>query len=261
MKICILIIYSYNENYLTMKNIINNYYSKYTKCNDDIYLYYIECNENIESEVELNGDTIFVKATESFTTILYKTMKAIEFVNNKHKDFDFLLRTNISTIFDIHNLKLFLNSIPKKNIYCGALPLILQREDLHFEDEDLESREGNKDEAYVGTLFIQGTCIIFSKDIVQSLCKRKDDIDYNVIDDLAFGVFIKENHNSIIRNSYSLTKYSPKMLIFSSKSKSTTDDIYKINDIVLYRNKNSSRSKDIKHIKIIIDFLINKYAL
>lgn len=244
MKICILIIYSFSEQYALMKNILQNYYSKY---NNEIYFYFLESNEKLANDIEFHDNTISVKLPETCLNIMHKTIKSMEAVCNKHKDFDFLIRTNISTVIDISNLMKFLHSIPKNDIFCGGGTMNLQWLDHHY---------GIRDKSLFGTLYIQGTGIIMSRNIVNSMCKNKTKFNYSVIDDVSFGVFIKQYHYNILQSSKWLQKYNAKIKWLSDSS--NVNEICKIPNLVFYRNKSKNRENDIKHIKEITNILLQK---
>lgn len=244
MKICILIIYSFSEQYALMKIILQNYYTRYNK---EIYFYFLESNEKIENDIEFHGNTINIKLPETCLNIMHKTVMSMEAVCNKHKDFDFLVRTNISTIIDIENLMKFLHSIPKNNIFCGGSIMNLKL---------LDHNCGINDKSLFGTVYIQGTGIIMSKDIVTSVCNNKTKFNYSVVDDVSFGVFINQYHYTILPSTLWLEKYNAKMICLSDLS--NVNEIYKIPNVVFYRNKSINRINDIVHIKELSDFLLQK---
>ena len=227
MKICLLIIYSSSKEYFFMKCILEKFYNTYI--NDDFHFYFTQFRESQIDDVELEDRTIYIKGQETHLNILKKTVKSFELINKTH-DYDFCIRTNISTIVDINNLNKFLNSIPKTNIYCGGCVYLIDRLDIPF---------GVVDKSFFGKLFVQGTSIILSKDIVQSMCNKKDKINYNIIDDVSIGLFIEEYHNNILADSK------------KNNAKFNFTGQYDLN-AVFYRNKHNNRSSDILFMEFII---------
>jgi hypothetical protein len=242
-KICILIIYSFSKEYLEMKNILLDYYKNFK---NEIKFYFVESDENAINDVELNDNIITVKKEETRLNITYKTMEAIKLVNSKYNDLEFIIRTNISTIIDIYNLQVFLNSIPNTNIYCGGQVYRIDRIDIP---------SGVIDKSLFGNIFVQGTSIIFSKDIIDSLCKNIDNINYKIVDDVTFGLFIKDNHTNIIQSRIPY-KYNAKILVLHDKINEKDIDN---NSVVFYRNKSINRNTDVLNLKTISYFLSNKY--
>jgi hypothetical protein len=251
MKIIILIIYSENETYLLMKSIIDQYYNRFK--NNNIYFYYTEYKEDQQDDTVLVDNIIYVKGKEAYINILYKTVKAFEFINKLHDDYDFLIRTNISTIIDINNLISFLNLIPSNNIYAGGLIINLNWLDPH---------SGIVDNSLLGLKYIQGTSIILSKNIIDSMIINLDKFKYNLVDDVAIGLYIRENHNNILEDTHNLIKYNAKIYYCA------TDYIHNIIDvmncisdnIIFYRHHTENRQTDICKMKLISESLINIYT-
>ena len=242
MKICILIIYSYSEHYLKMKQILEEHYRKYT---DYISFYFVQNNETIENDIEFSDNTIVVKKQETLLNIMYKTLKAIEYIYEEHKDMEYLVRTNVSTIIDIHNLIQFLSNIPKQNIYCGGI-----RYSLYW----LDYKSGIYDHRHKGTNFVQGTSIILSIDLVESIIQKQDKINHAIVDDVTIALFIKEFHNSVINES--LFKYCAKHIqIDDSNNNIDINSIDNTKDIVFYRNKCSDMNNTVKNMARICEHL------
>jgi len=278
MKICIIIIYSgaswkgdqqnsgtsmdefRDETYLSMKNILKKFYSKFK--NNDVYYYFTQFREKQTETIELIDNDIYVKGNESAMNILDKTIKSFELMNKLHIDYDFLIRANISTIIDINNLLIFLNSLPKNNIYCGGCKLNLQWLDPNY---------GIVDDTLFGLNYIQGTSIILSKNIVESICNNKDKLNYKIIDDVSIGLFIKEYHNNIFVDTNNLNKYKSNIVVNVDQSifiKSygggnyleSVENIQNKN-IVFYRNRSNSNKVDSARMEMISKCLIEIYNL
>ena len=280
MKICILIIYSgasrsvscgdrinsgtsmdefRDETYLSMKNILKNFYSKFK--NNDVYYYFTQFREVQTESIELIENDIYVKGNESYMNILDKTIKSFELMNKLHIDYDFLIRANISTIIDINNLLKFLNSIPKNNIYCGGCKLNLQWLDPNY---------GIVDDTLFGLNYIQGTSIILSKNIVESICNNKDKLNYKIIDDVSIGLFIKKYHNNIFVDTHNLNKYnnikvnvdqSVFMKSYGEGNCLESIDNIQNKNIVFYRNRSNLNKVDMARMEMISKCLIEIYNL
>jgi len=235
MKICLLIIYSDTDYYVTMKNIVEKYYSKYKSANFSFY--FTQFRETQENPIELEHNTIFVKGEELYMSILDKTVKALQFINTID-NYDFLVRSNISTIVNINKLFNFLNSIPTNNIYCGGQLLTI---------ESLNPPCGIIDTSLFGLDYIQGTSIIFSKDIVDHICNNVDKLNHSIIDDVAFGLFIKEcNNNGVFQTN--IRQFCASLVINSHYE----------DYIIFYRNRSDNRQEDLIRIESIINVLIHQ---
>lgn len=182
MKIIILIIANdYPDHYLQMQNV----WKKYMNTHPNISSYFIKFKKDLNKEVVLDelNNTIWVKGDESLIPgVLDKTIKSIRFLFDNCIEFDYLLRTNLSTIVLLDKfydyLKLnnnieyagFKGNIPIKTKYKKYIDLI-----------DSNNR-----------FFPSGTCILMSKNIVKTLLS--EELDYNIIDDLLIGLVLSSKY-------------------------------------------------------------------
>jgi len=223
-KICLLIIYSSNTNYDKMLKVQQSYYKNFQA---QITYYFIKFREQID-DIMINEETkfIYIKGQEGIMNILKKTLIAMEYVTKTH-EFDFLIRTNISTVVDIYNLGDFLNRIPKTKYYGGG----------HI----LELKWGTNYSLF-GTVYAQGTGIILSRDIVEDMCQNQDKLEYNIIDDVSIGRYIKKYHNDIFEatNKYS-NQVAPHI---GCKCHKITDDPDILKTVVFFRNRTMCKRGD-----------------
>jgi len=89
---------------------------------EHVEAYFIKGNPNMEAPYEIIGDTLYSKVVDDYQPgILKKTVLSMEFVLDKIHNFDYVLRTNLSSFYAFPQLLQFLNTLPEKNCYC-ALP-------------------------------------------------------------------------------------------------------------------------------------------
>jgi len=223
-KICVLIIYSPNENYDKMLKVQQAYYKNFK---EHITYYFIQFREQPE-DIIINEETsfIYIKGKEGIMNILKKTVIAMDYVLQNY-DFDFLVRTNISTVTDIYNLGDFLTKVAKTKYYGGG----------HV----LELKWGTNYSVY-GTVYVQGTGIIFSRDIVEDICKNRDKLENNIIDDVSIGRYIKKYHNDIFEatNKYS-NQIAPHI---GCKCHKFTEDPDILKTVVFFRNRTMCKRGD-----------------
>ena len=119
-----------------------------------IRYYFIEFRNDQEELLVEDNDHIYIKGVESINPgMILKTCKAFEFINEIY-DYEFVVRTNLSTLFHIPNLLEYLHIIPNTNA-CGG---------FNYRS------------------FITGTGIILSKDIAIKIVEnflKYDIIKYN----------------------------------------------------------------------------------
>ncbi len=206
-------------------NFVNNYSIDY---------YFIIYDENLTEEFKLINDTLFIKGKESYMNILEKTIKALRYFINI-KDYDFIIRTNISTAFNYKLLYKYLNEIPKNNIYLCGIAFKLDWIDIKFgiKNENIEKY------LLKGTYYFQRTCIILSSDVAKNIIENSNKLIYDLIDDVSIGLFIR----TYIPNSYlTYINIMPQISIISGEK-----NVYE-NNIVLYRHKSFNDDEDIKNM-------------
>ena len=178
--------------------------------------------------------------------ITAKTLLAMEYLLcQQNLIFDFVLRTNVSTIFNFTELVKYCNQIPTKNIYTGGFILNLQWLDPSF---------GIHNNELFGALFVQGSCILWSYDIAYNIIENIDKVRTDIIDDVAFGVYIQNYLPNTLQNLYPF-----KISGIATDIGITDDDILKH---VFTRNKidycNPYRTSDLINMEYIIRVLYSK---
>jgi hypothetical protein len=157
-------------------------------------------------------------------------------------EYDYIVRTNISTIVDFDRLKELLNGHSIE--YGGGELLNLQWTD---------SRAGIIDRTWFGTMYISGICIILSRKQVKRMIERRDLIHRNLVDDVAIGVYFQEHVPEI--RPYGFDDYFIKV-------PDTKGDRDRMNEIVMnkrnifFRNKHmNNRRIDIEQMRYIVERL------
>jgi hypothetical protein len=116
--IVMLVIASYNYKYSNMIDI----WKKYIKKFDNIKIYLLFCRNDIDEQVYIDEDesAIFYNCEESFIPGIF--LKSIHSIDFCHRNFtyDYLIRTNISSFYNIPKLIDFLNDQPKNNFAGGC---------------------------------------------------------------------------------------------------------------------------------------------
>lgn len=233
MKILVLSIYNELPEYKEMLKLQRQYVHSH-EC-IDYYFVMFRWNKSLETEIE--NDVIFVHGVENYLGLTEKSVRAMDFlINEQKKQYDFVVRTNISTLINLKNLLLYFESIPKINIYTGGVSILFSGPDflggLSFYKKKLYGLEDQ--------VFFQGTSIIFSIDVVIYLLQNANKIKFDIVDDVTFGLFIK----SYLPHVYSLILKIklPKQIV----NKFTEDAVF-------LRNKTDNRSEDVQNMQKYID--------
>jgi len=148
-----------------------------------------------------------------------------------------LIRSNISTII---NFKLLDDELKINKInYGGGRVLTLSW---------IDKLSGVIDNTFFGLNFVSGTSIIFSKKCASRLLKEKNKINYELVDDVAIGVFMRD----ILKEMPTNIQNGEAFIDVTSKSikKITNQSKY-----IFYRNKNETRITDVNNMKRIVNII------
>ena len=104
---------------------------------------------------------------------LKKTIKAFTEIKKKYI-YNYILRTNISSFLIIDKLLKFKESLTPNKLYSGFLGK------YNYDGSDL--------------YFVSGTGIWFSPDMIDIIINNKDEFNYDLIDDVSFGLYFKSYH-------------------------------------------------------------------
>lgn len=170
----------------------------------DTYYYFGNSDDK-----KIDGNNIFLGVRESLMNCAYKTIDAFDLV--KDFDFDFIFRTNSSSYVDKKLLKKYVENKSNQNFYSGII--------------------GN----HMGIPFCSGSGYFLSKDLVKLIINNKSEINHNLIDDVAFGNFLKNKNIEF--------KQSERFDVINND--------YIPMDYFHYRLKTSNRQNDIKNMELI----------
>ena len=232
MKLLNLIIYSTDiPEYEEMYKIQSSYLKKI-----GIEHYFLIFSENmfgIDKTMIFYDNIIYFKGKENLIPgVLLKSLYGMEFFNN---DYDYIIRSNISEII---NFDLLRDKLSKNNFDYGGS----QYKKLQW----LDYRAGILDKTFWGHKFVQGNAIIISNKFKNLIVQNKNIIlNYNVVDDVAFGLLYDE-----LRIKNNLKD------VITFEEKINTDKYEE--DIVFYRNKHSGGRKiDVVNMKKICDEILS----
>ena len=166
-KIIFVIIASDTDYYNKNKKILN----KFMNSNKDVKTFYIYCNKNLHfncNKKKLNNEeNLYFNCNESLRPgILQKTIQAFQYIN-KHYNYDYIIRTNLSTFWNINHLLQQIQKLPKEKCLAGQ-----------------KCRS-----------FISGTGIILSHDLVNVLINDKNKLNYKNADDVEISHYLHNNYN------------------------------------------------------------------
>jgi hypothetical protein len=113
-------------------------------------------------------DTLIINSSLGWESILTNTLTGFLWGLENENNFDFIIRTNVSSYWNIKNTLDLLSTLQGTKLYAG---------------HELNT---------LGTRFIAGDGIILSRDLVELICSRVSEINSGVIDDVAIGRFFQK---------------------------------------------------------------------
>lgn len=157
-KIIFLIIASNDDIYYDMIQTWKKYMHKFS----NIKFYFLHSRNDMDEVLFVDDDenTIFYNSDETYIPgIFLKTIYSMNYCHNNF-NYDYLIRTNISTFFDFITLLKYLDNQPRNNFVGGTYGF------------------------YYDIKYINGTCIIISNNIVDKILKdifKEDELEKKTI--------------------------------------------------------------------------------
>ena len=240
MKILILSIFDKTERNNELIKLHQSYLKNNRFINDGtINFFFITYDEFLQEEYKKDDENhiLFLKGKEGYMNILRKTMKAIDFFQNYDENktyYDYIVRTNISSVFDFKLLLDFFTIMPTENVYVGS---------IFYHLKWLDEKFGiNRNTLNLYNLFnmgfFQGTCIMLSNDVFTFMLNNVEKLNYDIIDDVSIALFIREH----LPRAYLTSKLMPQATVIDEKNK--TYSKYSI----LFRHKTLDDNLDTEYI-------------
>ena len=162
------------------------------------------------------GDVLYVPGRESYVPgILHKTLEAVAYCT-RHLAFDFIVRSNISTVIDFQRLPL--HELTDTLVYASA---------YMWNKEDRSSA------------FASGTNIILNRAAVDFMLQHRDRLNHGTIDDVAIGALM-------------CTATTPREL----STKMIWNDECTASQGAVFRNRSEDRYADVARMRRIVDRII-----
>lgn len=161
MKILMLIISSRTQSVYDQHKQV---WKSYMKTHSDIECYFIEYLPTIFVPT-LTSDTLYLRGTESYKNITRKTIQSLEYFLQR-KQYDYVVRTNLSSVWKFPKLIDYLQTAPRAKFYGGVIC-----------------------SNHPPLKYISGAGILLSIDVCVILLQQKGiAYQYNEIDDVDIGV-------------------------------------------------------------------------
>ena len=136
-------------------------------------------------ELDVANKTLYVRGDECLIPgILHKTVEALSFFLGSGDEYDYVWRTNLSSVLDFEGLERFLSSLNQPNgLYAGYIGKAL------LGDHNLKG--GGLGERSSPTFFASGAGFLMSRDVAMYLVENKEFLRWDLIDDVAIGALLE----------------------------------------------------------------------
>lgn len=217
LRILHLVLYSKSTLYDRMYELTRQYYellqAKHkSKFHLETYYYYYdsELEEEKENTIVKLNDRLCLRGTESLIPgCLEKTMSVFQYFQEDLSNFDYVVRSNVTTLIDFPKLAHYLIENPRPNLLSSAF------------------------HKWKGETYPSGIAIIMRPDIFKWLLSHDGLVDHTLIDDKALGLAMNK-YEKIVKQSIGL--------------KCDNLDQLRA-DVIFYRNKSQNRETDVQNIK------------
>lgn len=145
---------------------------------EHIEAYFLKANPNLATDCEIHGDVIWTKTDENFIPgLTNKTLAALQLLQPRFAEFDYVLRTNLSSFYYFPRLLNYARTLPIEKCYCG----IALNTCWHCQN------------------YVSGAGILLSMDLANALVSWKDEMwNSPIIDDCCFGFYLSRITTNII---------------------------------------------------------------
>jgi len=152
---------------------------------DHVEAYFLKANPDLPTDYVIEGDIIWCRTTDTrLPGITNKILMGLEYMKDRLKEFDYVLRASVTTFYAFPRLLKYLKTAPRSKCYCGPLFLC-------------GDSSGGVD---WGGFYYGGPGLIFSRDVTEFLIESKDLLfnNTNLTDDTLISCLLLLNNISMI---------------------------------------------------------------
>ena len=254
LKILHLVLFSTNlPEYVDMYRISREYYNNLES--NVTTLYYTFKTE--KDNANWGKDILFFNGNDTFIPgILEKTILAMKFCLET-STFDFLVRSNISSIVDFDKLLPALEQQPQQQQQQQQQHYYYNGIDNNFNLQWLDFASGIVDTTHYGLCFVGGTCIILNRYAVECIVRDRAKLDYSIIDDIALGIYAKEHQSQSQPQPQLNNQFAGKKLEIMDDNNTAACNLFTFgNSVTLYRIKSHNRKIDVNKMRSVVSFLL-----
>ena len=213
MKILVLVIVSFDKPVyydmlrLWRERILNNRFDSVDRCVTDgcvldrcvTDVWFIQCKSDAEwigdivndigdthlrerFELDMLNKTLFIRGDECLIPgILHKTVEALSYFLRERSSliippYNFVWRTNLSSVLDFEGLRRYLGTISSTGFYGGYVGKTVGEKDIWF---------------------ASGAGFLMSRDVAEYLVSNRDSLRWDLIDDVAIGALLEPRYGIV----------------------------------------------------------------
>jgi hypothetical protein len=202
--------------------------------------YFYKAHPDLQQPTFLADQTLWIQMNDNLNTVYDKTLRAFEFFLPKLHEYDFVYRSNLSTLVSFQHMLDFCNDLPKTNCCAAVVGGILP-----------STPQSERDSRNFPYSFPGGNGFLLSCDLVKRLVEDKEPL--NTQDDVTIGNALRrwgirihefvrpdllEDHTWIVNNHELLQpqerNMTPKKIMFTYRFK-TQDrqaDVQKMDQLI-----------------------------
>ena len=212
-KCVVLVIASESTAFNGFKQIWKDHWTKSSKYVGQLRCFYLYNDPSLSNMIR-KGDDLYFPYEETYPSpgLLKKTMDCLKFLGEQNISYDFLLRTNLSSLFNWKAFAQFIdNNISKQKLVAGVP---------------------------YNTSKMSGMCMILSRDLVHNIMVKEAQLDFDLPDDEAI--------NRVLNKIQNVTYVE----LESRGIEGLDQDLSKLQDVIHYRfhsgwiEGNLNREKD-----------------
>jgi hypothetical protein len=200
--------------------------------------FYVKYQPEITSTNITDGNIINLKGVESVVPgLLYKTVDSLLYLKDKLDGYDFIARTNISTVVNFPAIADILDAENNYHFFGARVSRLMW----------LDPPSGIKDFSNFGVPFVTGSCMFFSKPLMAKILEMRHYIDFTVIDDVALGILVQNKFPEVVALSFPDNKvfgYKPE-----HEQRLNFQDSNEVRSMLALRFKSNDRANDAEDLE------------
>lgn len=195
MKILILII---SNDHHPFDQLQTYNWDRFMKINTDIDCYYLKEKPELETNYKLDGNNLYLKMTPHYYISIYqKTIEALSIL--KYQEYDFIIRTNMSSFLIKDRLVKYLEKLPRIGVYAGCKSYYTDK--FQIFSPEVYQQTGNISlankifQVNKPIPFASGACFIITPDIAKILVENIVNNKQQIImapDDVLVGYLLED---------------------------------------------------------------------